>query len=151
VGFVTAIVSLAAGAVLFFLPLFDEAFHANHPFLYHLDFGLILIGLLYFYEARAIRHRLAYGEEEDGVFGYDFSFGYTSLDRTATRERKRAPLLAGLRRRLRERDQEQKRRKEELLRSQLDQVLAKISRDGMESLSRQERRFLERASKKLRK
>jgi hypothetical protein len=148
---VAAIAALAAGVILCFISFSNQEFAFQHPFLFNFKEGLFFAGLIHFAEARAIKHRLEYGEEEEGIFGYDFSNGYTSLDRTATRSRKRASLLGTLREKFRQRELAEKQRKELLMRKRLDQVLEKISREGMESLSREEQRFLAKASKQLRK
>ena len=102
-------------------------------------------------EARAARERLIHGEEEDGIFGYDFSRGYTSLERTATRRAPRKPFLAGVRERRRARALAQQKERDRLLRERVDHLLEKISREGMASLSRAEQKFLAQASKALRK
>jgi stage IV sporulation protein FB len=93
--------------------------------------------------------RLQSGEEEEGgAFGYDFSRGYSSADRTATREKNRAG--GSILGRLRGRSRETRRAREAEVRRRVDILLEKISRDGLGSLSRRERKFLEQASRKYR-
>lgn len=102
-----------------------------------------------FLETEKLRVRLQAGEDsEDYVFGYDFSRGYTSLERTAVRERPKA--RPGILERLRMRSRENRRVREAELRRKVDGLLEKISREGLPSLTRRERRFLELASKRLR-
>jgi Zn-dependent protease len=85
---------------------------------------------------------------DDGPFGYDFSAGYTSLEKddepppkpkkvgwfTRWRQARRARRL--------QREAEERARDEE----RMDQILDKIARTGKESLTDEERRFLERYS-----
>jgi Zn-dependent protease len=87
-------------------------------------------------------------DAEDGPFGYDFSAGYTSLEKddepppkpkkvgwfTRWRQARRARRMA--------REAEERARDEE----RMDQLLEKIARTGKESLTDEERRFLERVS-----
>jgi Zn-dependent protease len=149
VGRVFAILALIGGIMLFFA---TRRFLQEWPLLEQLRWGLLCAAILHFIEARAARERLVHGgEDEDGIFGYDFSRGYTSLERTATRSAPRRSFLGAVRERRRARALAQRREKERLLRERVDRLLEKISREGMGSLTRAEQRFLERASKALRK
>ncbi|HEY1189710.1 MAG TPA: site-2 protease family protein [Gemmata sp.] len=92
-------------------------------------------------------------ESEEGPFGYDFSAGYTSLERddepparprrpgfvTRWREARRARKAAAA--------AEAKQRDEE----RMDQILEKIARSGQGSLTEEERLFLRRVSDRKRK
>jgi Zn-dependent protease len=107
----------------------------------------IFMGLALFmlYEASMALYRL---DAEDGPFGYDFSAGYTSLEKddeppprpkkvgwfTRWRQARRARKL--------QREAEERARDDE----RMDQLLEKIARSGKESLTDEERRFLERMS-----
>jgi Zn-dependent protease len=91
-------------------------------------------------------------ETEDGPFGYDFSAGYTSLERDnepPQRPKRPGPLTrwwqARKARKL-QREVEQRARDEE----RMDQLLAKIAQTGKNSLTDDERRFLERVSARYR-
>jgi len=85
---------------------------------------------------------------EDALFGYDFSQGYTSLEREqATPPPRRRPNWFQRWRQRRSqlkilRVQEQHEAEER----RLDEVLQKIQREGMAALTDEERRFLKRAS-----
>jgi len=92
--------------------------------------------------------RLYQLEMEDGPFGYDFSAGYTSLEKdedAPPRPKKigwfkrwrQARTARRLQRELEERTRDDER---------MDQLLEKIARSGKESLTDEERRFLERMS-----
>jgi Zn-dependent protease len=87
-------------------------------------------------------------EMEDGPFGYDFSAGYTSLEKDE--EKPKQPKNVGWFTRWRQarrtrriqREAEERQRDEE----RMDQLLEKIARSGKSSLTDEEKRFLERVS-----
>jgi Zn-dependent protease len=113
-------------------------------------FSWLTVGILIWalYGAERLRMRLLSGEEEDYVFGYDFSRGYTSLERTATRERPKSKQRASIIERFKTRSRARAELRETEIRRQVDVLLDKISKEGMASLSHAERKFLEQASKK---
>jgi len=148
---VTAILALGTGLVIVVLSWLNGRFSLEHPFLSQLGWVLLFVALLYYVEGRLLAQQLAHGEVEEGIFGYDFSRGYTSLERTMTREGKRVSLLGALKERFRQRSLAERRKREALLKRRLDELLVKIHREGMESLTRTEQRFLKRASKLLKK
>lgn len=86
--------------------------------------------------------------EDAGSFGYDFSQGYTSLEASAGRDEPRRSFLARRRarkeaaRRLREQQQLESERR------QIDAILEKISRAGLESLTPRERRLLQKETRR---
>lgn len=89
---------------------------------------------------------------EDGVFGYDFSQGYTSLEAGAATVR--PPREGALRRwRRRRADQRLRRQHEEdaAETSRMDDILDKIHRNGRSALSEDEERFLVHVSAKYKK
>lgn len=115
---------------------------------------LLLVGIAIFVYVNAERERqmLEAGMLfDESVFGYDFSQGYTSLAASAPRPR---PRRLGFLQRWWRRRQELKRRREaeqqEQQDRQVDEILAKLHREGMASLTEQERRFLTRVSAKYR-
>lgn len=89
---------------------------------------------------------------EDSVFGYDFSQGYTSLERDQPppRQRRRQSFLQRWLQRRRavkmQRDLEQREADER----RMDELLEKVQREGLQALSDEERRFLTRVSAKFR-
>jgi Zn-dependent protease len=101
------------------------------------------LALFMLYMSSMALHQL---ETEDGPFGYDFSAGYTSLEKddeppprpkrvgwfTRWRQARRARKL--------QREAEERARDEQ----RMDQILEKIARSGKDSLTDEERRFLER-------
>jgi hypothetical protein len=93
------------------------------------------------------------GLGEEGLFGYDFSQGYTSLERdqpAATKKPKQKNFWQRWRQQRAEarRQREEKERQEEERR--VDELLAKVQQGGMQSLTEEEQRFLKRVSAKLR-
>jgi Zn-dependent protease len=88
---------------------------------------------------------------EEGLFGYDFSQGYTSLERDQPRQATRRTSwwkrwLEG--RRARKLERETKTREADERR--LDELLAKVQRVGMGGLTDEERRFMKRVSDRYR-
>jgi Zn-dependent protease len=87
---------------------------------------------------------------DDGLFGYDFSQGYTSLEGDAPPRRKRAGTWQRwLQRRAQVRRQRERERREAEER-RMDQLLEKVQRQGLPSLTEEERRFLRRVSDRYR-
>jgi len=89
---------------------------------------------------------------DESVFGYDFSQGYTSLEREqAAPPKRRRPnfwqrWLQRRAERRRQRDEEERVREE----ARLDELLAKVRANGTQSLTEEEKRFLNRVSAKFR-
>ncbi len=88
---------------------------------------------------------------EDSLFGYDFSQGYTSLEGDAPPPRRRRVSLwqRWLQARARakqQREQEQREAEER----RMDELLEKVQRGGLASLTDEERRFLKRVSDRYR-
>ncbi len=92
--------------------------------------------------------RLMQLETDEGPFGYDFSAGYTSLekdDESAPQPKRPGPIkrwLEARRARKAAREAEQRQKDEE----RMDQLLEKIARSGQASLTEEERQFLKRVS-----
>lgn len=114
--------------------------------------GVALLGLaLLVYMFARIESRMfdEGGFLDDGLFGYDFSQGYTSLEAGPATVR---PRREGVLRRWRRRREEQRRRRSEARVAadelRMDQILDKIHREGRDSLSPAENRFLVRVSAK---
>lgn len=86
---------------------------------------------------------------DDSFLGYDFSQGYTSLEKSQARERR-----AGFLQRWRQRRAEAKREREEQERIEneqlLDELLDKVHREGIQALTDSERRFLQKTSSRYR-
>lgn len=89
---------------------------------------------------------------EESLFGYDFTQGYTSLERdqpAAPRRRKPNFIQRWLQRRAQRKLQREMEQRESEER-RMDELLEKVQRDGLQSLSDEERRFLKRVSDRYR-
>ena len=92
-----------------------------------------------------LRRRVREGEEEDYTFGYDFSRGYTSLEGSQPKASSSGPTrsggwtrwLQGAKQRRAAKGQPSAQEKK-----RVDELLEKISRDGMIALTDEERKFL---------
>jgi Zn-dependent protease len=86
---------------------------------------------------------------EESVFGYDFSQGYTSLERDQPTPRRRRP---GFFQQWRQRRRARKMQRDEEARlaegRRMDELLEKVSREGLQALTDEERRFMKRVSEK---
>jgi stage IV sporulation protein FB len=111
---------------------------------------LVLMAVYLYFSARRESQRVDDEVGEDDLFGYDFSQGYTSLERPRAAARNQpGPLRRWLeqrrqirQRRLREMEAEEERR--------VDEVLIRIKESGKESLSSEEQSLLERVSARYR-
>lgn len=114
-----------------------------------------MLGLGVFLVVMAMQElqRIQFSEmTEDSEFGYDFSQGYTSLERSSPSTRE--PRVSVWQRWKQERELERRKREmeqEHEAEVQLDAILAKLHEGGMAALSASEKRILERASAKYRK
>jgi stage IV sporulation protein FB len=90
---------------------------------------------------------------DDSFMGYDFSQGYTSLERSSAEQsepERRPGFLQGWKERRRAEKERRLAEQEAQVEQQLDAILDKIHREGRESLTDAERRLLERASARYR-
>jgi Zn-dependent protease len=87
---------------------------------------------------------------EDSVFGYDFSQGYTSLERDPPARRKRPNFWQRWLQRRAARRLQMEMEQREAEERRMDELLEKVQRQGLHSLSDEERRFLTRVSAKYR-
>jgi Zn-dependent protease len=114
--------------------------------------GLPLIGLAVMIIAfmRHEAHQMEEGEFlEEGVFGYDFSQGYTSLEAgPATARPRREGALKRWRRRRSELRRRRREAKEAADEKRMDEILDKLYREGRSALTDEEQRFLVRVSAK---
>ncbi len=114
-----------------------------------------LLGLAVFLVIMAMQElqRLQFSEmTEESEFGYDFSQGYTSLERSLPATQEPRPSL--WKRWKQQRDEERRKKEaeqEQEAEAQLDAILAKLHEHGMTALNSSEKRILERASAKYRK
>jgi stage IV sporulation protein FB len=113
---------------------------------------LIALGLLVEWLVRSEARMLEDGGYfEDGVFGYDFSEGYTSLESAAPKVRPyRESALKRWRRRRSELRRQQRMIREAAEEKRMDEILEKLHREGRSALTAEEHRFLVRVSTRYR-
>lgn len=119
----------------------------------------VLLLLLAFYIFTACKMEMFNLEAggEDSLFGYDFSQGYTSLERDASTEapppRPKAKKLNFIQRWLQNRATKKLKREieqREADEKRMDELLEKIQRSGKESLTDEEQRFLKKVADRYR-
>jgi stage IV sporulation protein FB len=111
---------------------------------------LLLLGLLFFFSAKQEADRLRDSEFDDALFGYDFSQGYTSLERSPTAHKPSPGLVRSWldeRRAARQLRQQQIEAEEE---RRVDDVLARLHESGLHVLSEDDRALLDRVSARYR-
>src|SRR5262249_55942766 len=89
---------------------------------------------------------------EESVFGYDFSQGYTSLERDQppAPSRRRPNFFQRWMQRRAARKLQRELEQREAEEQRMDDLLAKVQREGLQALTDEERRFLTRVSAKYR-
>ncbi|MBL9124174.1 MAG: site-2 protease family protein [Planctomycetaceae bacterium] len=120
----------------------------QYPFVW---VGFALFALLLWFSARQDTEKALDQDTDDAEFAYDFSQGYTSLERTVETSRKPRPGL--LRQWIDQRRDEKQRRQRELEQQEdlrMDDVLARLHKVGVERLSPEDRALLERVSNRYR-
>ena len=93
------------------------------------------------------------GTNEESSLGYDFSQGYTSLDREAQAPPRKRPRLNFFQRWLQRRAADRARRefeKREDEERRMDELLAKVHAHGRNSLTDDEKKFMSRVSERYR-
>ncbi len=112
---------------------------------------LVLIGIFLFFSAKIEADRLAERPLNDDLLGYDFSQGYTSLERSFSppMPREPGPISRWLKRKRHARDRCQQMAEEEE-EWRVDDILARLHELGIDSLSCEDRSILERVSARYR-
>lgn len=136
-----------AVAILFSLWAFIFLDKDNYPTL----IMTFLLVIFIFISCQTELQRIEAGVMDDDTFGYDFSQGYTSLERSS-KSKERQPSM--LQRWMNERAERKKQREEdERIADELriDELLAKMhDGGGIQALTSEEQRFMKRVSAKLR-
>ena len=112
---------------------------------------LLMMSLFIYFYCRMQYIALEQAENES-VFGYDFSQGYTSLEKDdppPRRAKQAGPLKRWLQAR-RDRKLQAEMQQRQADEARMDELLDKIHRHGKESLSDEERRFMDRVSARYR-
>jgi Zn-dependent protease len=91
---------------------------------------------------------------EEGPFGYDFSQGYTSLERdqvtAAPQPRRKSSWWQRWRQKQAAKKMQREQEQREAEERRMDELLAKVQREGMSALTEEEKRFLKRVSDRYR-
>ena len=113
---------------------------------------LLVMAFTIEYMVRVEAHLLEEGGYfDDGVFGYDFSEGYTSLESGAAKVRpRRESALKRWRRRRSDLRRQRRMAREAAEERRMDEILEKIHREGRPALTEEENRFLVRVSTRYR-
>lgn len=114
-------------------------------------FALIVLSIFLFFSASKETERRERDPIEDELFGYDFSQGYTSLERSTDSldEENPSPISQWLeQRRLARQQREHEQEVDEERR--VDEILARLHDVGMDGLNEEERAILERVSARYR-
>jgi Zn-dependent protease len=139
-GHAVALILAIAGLIRMFRPSWNDGLA-----LFTLAF---LIELIVRSETRIMEDG---GFFDDGVFGYDFSEGYTSLESSAAKVRPyRESALKRWRRKRSELRRQRRLAREAAEDQRMDEILEKLHLQGKASLTDEENRFLVRVSTKLR-
>jgi Zn-dependent protease len=112
---------------------------------------LVLMAIFLYFSARQELQRTDDDEAEEDLLGYDFSQGYTSLERGASQRRRSA--IGPLRRWLLQRREDKQRRLREIEieeERRVDEVLVRVKQLGVDALSPEERALLHRVSARYR-
>jgi hypothetical protein len=112
---------------------------------------LLILGMILFFSARAEAASAADSQTDDDPLGYDFSQGYTSLERDLDTDAKTelGPVGRWLEER-REARQQRQRQIEEDEERRMDDILARLHSAGLSGLSPEDRQILDRVSARYR-
>jgi Zn-dependent protease len=112
---------------------------------------VVFAGAIVFIACLLERHQLQQADVyEDSFMGYDFSQGYTSLEREEQRAERRPGAIARWKQRRKAEKERRQAERDAEVEQQLDALLAKIQTQGMHSLTESEKRILNRASNRYR-
>lgn len=110
-----------------------------------------LLGVFLFFSAQQDADRIREGDRDDAAFGYDFSQGYTSLERSFETSRSGGPsAMKQWFDRRREAKLERQRQQEEDEDRRVDEVLARLHEHGPAGISPEDRALLDRVSARYR-
>jgi len=114
-------------------------------------FALVILGIFLFFAAQHEIDRFDDDAAEEDFFGYDFSQGYTSLNRSvdSPATARPGPIARWISDRRKLRD-ERKNEREEDEERRMDEILTRLHERGLKGLSAEDRRLLDRVSQRYR-
>lgn len=124
----------------------------GHPTNIPLWLPLLLLAIFVFFSAKKEETRPMPVTNEDSFLGYDFSEGFTSLERTSkpcsTKPETEQGAIASWLKKRREQSAQRRRELEASEDSQVDEILAKVHSGGIDSLCTEDRALLNRVSRR---
>ena len=112
--------------------------------------ALILLSVFVFFSARVEETQTEAEKEEEELFGYDFSQGYTSLERSAAPPSNKPGPISVWWNQFQENRRKRRAEIELAEDSESDEILKRLHEHGMESLSPREKALLKRVSERYR-
>ncbi len=112
--------------------------------------ALLLLAVFIFFAARVEEAHAESESESDDPFGYDFSQGYTSLERSAGPPKRKTGSISRWIDRYRQRQRDRQAAVEAAEEKESDDILKRLHEHGMESLSHRDRALLKRVSERIR-
>jgi len=150
-GYRTAVTVVAMVAKFTALAMCVVAWTLIYPRYPEAALPLTLLGVFVYFSAKQESERLHDREADDGLLGYDFSQGYTSLEKNFDTIPRRSP---GLMRQWLENRREARRVRQKEIEEQddqrVDEVLARLHDLGRDALSDDDRALLDRVSARYR-
>jgi Zn-dependent protease len=150
-GYRTSVIRVAQLARLTAVALWIAAFLLRDIYPFAM-LPLALLGVFLFFSAKQEVERLKDRETDDALFGYDFSQGYTSLERSFE-EPKQKPPSGPVRQWIESRREARAERQQQIEKDEdrrVDEVLARLHEYGRDALSDEDRALLDRVSARYR-
>jgi Zn-dependent protease len=113
-------------------------------------FALLLLALFLYFSAKQEDERHDEREVDQEVFGYDFSQGYTSLERSSQRTQPSKGIVQQWLEHRRQARVERARQLEADEEKRVDEILSRVHQQGMGTLSEEDRAILQRVSERYR-
>jgi len=150
-GYRTAVTVVAMVAKFTALAICVAAWALIYPRYPEAALPMTLLGILIYFSAKQDSERLHDRETDEGLLGYDFSQGYTSLEKNFDAIPRRSP---GLMRQWLDNRREARRLRQKEIEEQddqrMDEVLARLHEVGRDALSDEDRALLDRVSARYR-
>jgi Zn-dependent protease len=113
-------------------------------------FALLLLAIFLYFSAKQEEDRHDERESEEDVFGYDFSQGYTSLERSTEPRQESTGMVQQWLEQRRQNCETRRRQQEADEEGRVDEILTRLHEQGMKALSDEDRALLQRVSERYR-